>query len=270
MGRGTRTGALSCLVALTCWPLAAETVRVETTGPGPAQPGAETPAWPVRAVLSDPTGRYPHHVLGDIPAFTRLEVWAQSCGSCRHGSEVMRVTLHPPLVFEDTAPRLWDVTGDGRPEIVVVESHERLGARLAVWSYSDASGQLERRAATAHIGTRFRWLAPSGIGDLAGDGTPVIAYVDRPHLARELVFVTLDGNRLREIARIGGVSNHRIGDRTIAGGVRLCNGRTEVIVASADWSRLLAARVVRGRAQLRDLGPLRHSADFTAALACRI
>ena len=126
-----------------------------------------------------------------------------------------------------------------------------------------------RLATGDHIGMRFRWLAPSGIGDLAGDGRPVIAYVDRPHLARELVFVRLEGNRMQEIARIGGITNHRIGERTISGGVRTCQGRAEVIATNPDWSRLLAVHLDRGRPVVQDIGPLRRPADFDAALACR-
>lgn len=250
-------------------PLGAQTVQVETRADPPRQRDDTTPAWPVRAALSAPTGRYPHNVLGDIPAFTLLEVEALSCGACRHGREIIRVELTPPLVFEDVAPRLWDVTGDGRPEVVVVESHETLGARLAVWSYDPEGGSMERLASGDHIGTRFRWLAPSGIGDLAGDGRPVIAYVDRPHLARELVFVRRQGARMREIARIAGVTNHRIGERAISGGVRNCAGRAEVIAANPDWSRLLAIHLDRGRPVVTDIGPLRHASDFDAALACR-
>jgi len=251
-------------------PLLAQTVQVETRADPPRTRDDATPAWPVRAALLAPTDRYPHNVLGDIPAFTQLEVEALACGICRHARETIRTDLAAPLVFEDVAPRLWDVTGDGRPEIVVVESHERRGARLAVWSYDPAGSRMERLASGPHIGTRFRWLAPSGIGDLAGDGQPVIAYVDRPHLARELVFVRLEGDRLIEIARLAGVTNHRIGDPMISGGVRRCNGQAEVIAATPDWSRLLAVRLDDGRPLARDIGPLRRPSDFDAALACRL
>jgi len=271
MGRGIPASLLAwvMLAGGGISPLPAQTVQVETRAPPPLIHDDATPAWPVRATLSAPTGRYPHNVLGDIPAFTLLEVEALSCGACRHARESIRAELAPPLVFEDVSPRLWDVTGDGRPEVVVVESHEDRGARLAVWSYDPKGGRMARLATGDHIGTRFRWLAPSGIGDLAGDGRPVIAYVDRPHLARELVFVRLEGGRMREIARIGGVTNHRIGERVISGGVRNCTGRAEVVAANPDWSRLLAIHLDRSRPVVADLGPLRRAADFDAALGCR-
>ena len=75
------------------------------------------------------------------------------------------------------------------------------GAALAIY---DAQGL---RAATPFIGQPHRWLAPAAIGDLDGDGRVEIAYVDRPHLRRELVFVRLEGDRVVEIARQAGLTN---------------------------------------------------------------
>jgi hypothetical protein len=230
---------------------------VEAPAPPPEALGA------VAAALHRPTGRYPHDVLGGIPAFTRLTVTLRACAGC--GPRTEAAVLAPPWVFEDVAPRLWDADGDGRAEVVVVESHERLGARLAVWGPGPAG--LRRLAATAPIGTRFRWLAPAGIGDFAGDGRPVIAYVDRPHLAREIVFVRMQGRRLAEIARAPGYSNHRIGETAIASGTRRCGGRDEVVVPRAAGG-LAALRLEGGRIAARDAGPFRGPADLARALGC--
>jgi hypothetical protein len=180
--------------------------------------------------------------------------------------------LQNPLVFEDVAPRLWDVTGDGRPEVVVVQSHARLGARLTVWTLrgpDDAEGPLFRLlAATDFIGTRFRWLAPFGIGDFTGDGRIEIAYVETPHLGKTLRLVGLEGETLVERAALSGVTNHRIGEEVIGGGVRVCAGRTEAILASADWRRIVAVGWTDGRLISRDLGPLKGPRDLTSALRC--
>ena len=225
-------------------PLAAQPMEfVETTGPAPQSDDRSRPAWPILARLSGPTDRYDHDVLGGIPAWSQLTVQARSCGECRHGFEHATARLPANLVFEDVAPRLWDVSGDGRPEIVVVESDVTLGARLAVWSYSETGADLTRWAATEFIGTRHRWLAPAGMGDFDGDGRIEIAYIDRPHLTKELVFVQLDGDSLRELARMPGLTNHRIGDAFISGGARNCGAGDEVIVADAGWTRLMAVRI---------------------------
>jgi hypothetical protein len=160
-------------------------------------------------------------------------------------------------VFEDIAPRIADVDKGGRAELITVSSHPDLGARLEVWGYPNGVGDgadyaLQLIAASPYIGTRHRWLAPAGIADFDGDGRVEIAYVDRPHLARELVFVRLEGDQLVETLRLTGLTNHRIGDAFISGGLRDCGQGVELIVASADWIRVMA---VQG-GQVRDLGPM--------------
>lgn len=263
--------ALAALLVLAAMPLltvppGAQTVDfVETLVPAPQGGDRSRPAWPISARLSDPTGRYDHDVLGGIPPWSRLEVIATTCGACRHGFEGASVLLPDSLVFEDVGPRLWDITADGRPEIVVVESDLARGARLAIWTYSEKGADLSRLAATDFIGTRHRWLAPAGVGDFDGDGRIEIAYVDRPHLTKELVFLRLEGSRLREVARMPGLTNHRIGSRFIRGGVRNCGQGDEVIVANADWSRLMAVRI--GQAAV-DLGPYSPAA-VARAMDCR-
>ena len=168
------------------------------------------------------TDRYAHGVLGD-----KLE-WTTLVLSLADGTE-RRYTLPDDMVFEDLTPRLADITGDGVPEVITVESSLSLGARLAIYT---ASG---RMVATDHIGQRNRWLAPVGAADFDGDGNIEIAYVDRPHLLQMLRLVRLEGGELREIARLRGVTNHRIGWSYIVGGVRHCTGRPEMIVATGDF-----------------------------------
>lgn len=107
-------------------------------------------------------------------------------------------------------------------------------------------------------------MAPAAIGDLDGDGRVELAYVDRPHLRRELVFVRLEAGQMVEIARLPGLTNHRIGEDFITSGLRDCGTGPEVVLANADWTRLVAA-TPRGQ---RDLGPF-SAAAFRAALACR-
>lgn len=267
-----------CLVSTFCVSLAAlipappsyaQTLEVSVAGAAPPA-GANLP-WPVTASLSGPTDRYPHNVLGSIPAFTSLTVNAQVCDNCPQPRAGLRVALEAPLVFEDTAPRLWDVNGDGRPEVVVVQSHETKGARLTVWELGQtASGapDLKMLASTDFIGTRFRWLAPFGFGDFTGDGAVEIAYVETPHLGKTMRLVGLEGNRLAPRGALQGVTNHRIGEETIAGGVRDCDGRIEAILASGDWRSIVAVGWQDGRLVSRDLGALNRRQDLAKALTC--
>lgn len=222
------------------------------------------PVAPLSARFVEPTNRYPHNVLGDLPGFGALDVGLE-------GGRTLRLTLPDTRVFEDIAPRLWDIDGDGIAEIVVVESDHRLGARLTAWSVrraSDGAFDLKLRAANDFIGTRFRWLAVAGIADFTGDGQSEIAFVEMPHLARRLVFVRLVGDRFEPIARMEGFSNHRIGENFITGGTRDCGAGTKLVLPSANWQRVAGVTFANGAFNATDLGPFTDVQALEALRAC--
>ncbi len=218
------------------------------------------------AVYDGPTDRYPHGVLGDEIEYDTLTV------TLLDGRRVS-ARWTQSLVFEDIAPRLSDLDGDGAPEVIAVESHEARGARLAIWGL-DGQGALVQRGATPFIGQRFRWLAPVGAADLDGDGTVEIAYVDRPHLAKTLriwrVAAEADGAglTLTEVAALPGVTNHRIGWDFIAGGLRDCGDGPELITADGDWRRVMATAFDGTGYVSREIGPYSGPSDLDATLAC--
>lgn len=202
-----------------------------------------------------PTDRYDHAVLGDALEWGGLEL------GLSNGTR-LRITLPESRVFEDVEARLGDFDGDGRTEVMVVETDIARGASLAIY---DAGG---KRAATDHIGRTHRWLAPAAWGDLDGDGRTEIAYVDRPHLARELVVLRLEGATLTEIARMPGLTNHRIGDDHISGGLRTCDGKDSLILANANWSEVVEVALTGEEIITTSRGPLRGDGDFEAARRC--
>jgi hypothetical protein len=212
------------------------------------------PEWPESipvihgAELVLPTDRYDHGVLGDALEWGGLLLTMTNCPMCGRIPEPYTVTITLPAtrVFEDVEVRLADLTGDQRQEVIVVESDLDLGASLAIY------GPEGKIAATPFIGQRNRWLAPAGIADFDGDGRVEIAYVDRPHLLGELVFVRLEGDQLVETQRLPGLTNHRIGEDFISGGVRECGQGAELILASKDWSRVMRVRA----GVVEDLGPM--------------
>ena len=211
------------------------------------------------ARYTDPTTRYAHGVLGDAIEHAGLEV------SLSNGASA-KAFWPDKIVFEDTEPRLADVDGDGAPEVIVVESHERLGARLSV--YGLAEGELKLIAANDFIGRSNRWLAVVGAADLDGDGAVEIAYVDRPHLAKTLLIWRYSPGSLALVGSLPGVTNHRIGERDIAGGIRDCGAGPEMLVADASWQRVLAVRFDGSGFQQNDLGTHKGRSTFAQAMGC--
>jgi hypothetical protein len=211
----------------------------------------------VSATYSEPTGRYPHGALGDQIEYGALVLTYVAMGKS------YTIRLPQDRVFEDTAPRMVDVDGDGKREVVVVESHKNQGARLAIYN----GGGLV--AATPYIGQGNRWLAPVGIADLDGDGLVELAYIDRPHLAKTLRVWRFQNGKLTQVAALEGLTNHRFGERDIAGGLRDCGNGPEMVVARADWRRLMSVTFDGAALKAREIGIHKGRSSFAAALACK-
>lgn len=154
------------------------------------------------AWLAQATRRYPHAVLGDSLEAGRLAV------ETRQG-ELLTLDLPANRVFEDLRPRLVDLDGDRRDEIILVESDTGLGASLAIYGIVD--GQLAKRAATPFLGQPNRWLNPLGTGDFDGDGQLDIALVATPHIGGVLRLYRFTAPEMEKFAEYAGVSTHVIG-----------------------------------------------------------
>ncbi len=213
----------------------------------------------IGATYDDPTTRYAHGVLGDAVEWGTLVITTEDW------SHKVRYRIELPLerVFEDLEPRLADVDLDGDMEVVVIESEASTGAQLAIY---DQTGKI---AATPHIGTRNRWLAPIGVADLDGDGFVELAYIDRPHLAKTLRVWRFKEGALQPVADLPGLTNHRIGEDFITGGLRDCGQGPEMITASANWAEIMATVLKDGRLETRSLGAFQGLASVTQALDCK-
>jgi len=216
----------------------------------------------MQAAFAEETQEYDHGILGPVGDAKGLTIHIRRPGSAKISCP-SEIRLPAGEVFEDITPRLADLTGDGLPEVIVVQSDTRLGARLAVY---DRRAHLV--AATPHIGRSHRWLAPLGAADLDGDGHMELAYIDRPHLARTLRIWRFENNTLTHVADQPGLTNHRIGEDHISGGIRTCNGPPEIITTNADWTRLIASTFNNGKITTRDIGPHTGPASFANAMAC--
>ena len=217
----------------------------------------------LKAVYSEPTGRYAHGILGDALEWGALVLTVDQCADCET-RQIRKFTLRLPenRVFEDLEPRI--VRDEfGMTYVMVVETDLELGARLALYTANGLSH------ATPFIGRSNRWLAPVGVADLDGDGVPEIAYVEKPHLSRELKIWRFHEDRLEYLTALSGLTNHRIGEDFISGGIRDCGEGPEMITANADWSGIMATRFDGSRLTTRRIAAFDGRAGFAAALDCK-
>jgi hypothetical protein len=159
-----------------------------------------------RAWLADPTSRYRHGVLGDAIEAGSLIVERRDGGRDT-------VKLPHEAVFEDLEPRIADLDGDGREEVIVVKSYLARGSALAVVGLR--AGRCAILAETPPIGHANAWLNPAGIGDFDGDGHTDIALVRQPHVVGRLELWSWRQGSLQKAAEIADVSNHFIGSRAL-------------------------------------------------------
>lgn len=108
-----------------------------------------------------------------------------------------------------------------------------------------------------------------GAADLDGDGAIELAYVDRPHLAKTLRIWRFEDGALREVGYFKGVTNHRIGEDYISGGIRDCGDGPEIIVADAKWRNIVALTFDGSEARGEILTDFRGRDSFAKVLDCK-
>lgn len=148
-----------------------------------------------------PTRRYAHGVLGDAVEASALRV--QTADGAH-----LTYDLPANMVFEDRTPRIADLDGDGRNEVITIRSSTSEGGGLAIYGLRE--GRLAEVAANDFIGLANRWLNIAAIADVTGDGRKDIADVRTPHIGGMLRLFRYDRD-LTLISEIDGFSNHAIG-----------------------------------------------------------
>ena len=212
--------------------------------------------------FASPTLRYPHGALGRKTHAASLHALVQDG---QEGWFPVSVELPLHRVFEDRVPRLVDLDGDGRDEILVIEADALRGAALVVWAV-EPGGQpgtppkLVRRATGPRAGSSFRWLNPVGVADFDGDGQADVASVVTPHIGGTLTLHHYRPPHLVPFAQAMDVSNHRMGalEQELAVIVQRPNTRPTIVVPDMSRRALHALRwKAPGRwSELANLAPL--------------
>lgn len=186
------------------------------------------------AWFSLPTNRYGHGALGDAIEAAAINVQTRD-------GVMLAYALKDDSVFEDLSPRLADLDGDGRDEVLVVRSQQTLGSSLMALGVRN--GRLEVLAESAPTGKRFVWLNPAGIADVDGDGRQEVLAVMQPHQNGQLVVYDYVEGRFQETQRVDNVSNHVFGSRDQGMSALLdvdFDGRPDLIIPSGDRLQLRA------------------------------
>jgi hypothetical protein len=196
-------------------------------------------------VLSDPTDRYPHGVLGDkreASAVTVVTV-APNALTIR-----FRYVVRAPAVLEDLIPMLAPIGEGRRPAVVVVKSAPRQGSSILVLGWRE--GGLEVLAEGPAFGQSNRWVHVIGAADVSGDRIPELVAVNTPHLAGVLVAYERRAASLIPSAKALGYSSHAAGSRNQDQAViadMSGNGRLEVILPRQSRDVLAALEQSNGR-----------------------
>jgi hypothetical protein len=206
-------------------------------------------AW---AWFGSPTMRYPHRALGASTHGGSLHVlWRPDNGAANPAQELV---FELPLnrVFEDRVPRLVDLDGDGRDELVVIEADALRGAATVVYGVqtsrkvqgAEPKPSLVELARSASVGSTFLWLNPVGAADFDADGKLDFASVITPHIGGILTLYRYAPPHLLPFARAMDISNHRMGDveQQLAVIVAQKGARPTIIVPDMQLKALHALR----------------------------
>ncbi len=190
-------------------------------------------------LLTDPTERYTHGVLGD-----RLEAASITLVESRPRLAVAStIPIADPAVVEGLSPIWTDLDADGAAEIIVTISSPAAGAQVVVFAENG-----EPIAAGPAVGQGSRWRHQLAAGAFGPDASIGLLEVLTPHLGKVANYYRMEAAGLLIDASLPGYSSHLIGSRNLDMALATDldgDGLLELLVPTGDL-RALAALGLRG------------------------
>ncbi len=210
-------------------------------------------------VLTDPTQRYQHGILGDTTEASGFVVLAPP-----DLAVVGTGTIAEPTVIEGRRAIWTDMDGDGVREVQLTISTPEAGAGLVVMAEDgEVLGEGEP------VGRSNRWRHQIAFGRFAA--TQGAVEVVTPHIGGIVTFVEF-GPTLRTVASTEPYTSHQIGSRELDMAVAIdvdADGFLELLLPTQDRMSLVAIGLADGVATVKWEAPLPAAATSNIAVGSR-
>ena len=191
-------------------------------------------------LLTDPTDRYAHGVLGDS-----IEAASITLLETTPNLEVSSIIPIPePRVIEGIAPIWVDWNNDGTREIIVTLADRDLGAQIVL--YDEQGNQLAKGPA---IGQGSRWRHQLAVAPFGPNGELELVDVLTPHIGGVVEFYQWQGERLEIVAQVRGYTSHVIGSRNLD------------LAVAADWDGNGRYQLLLPNQRRTELGAIQRTPD---------
>lgn len=191
-------------------------------------------------VLTDPSDRYSHGILGDTIEATSITI----IETIAHPQIKSKLEITSPQVIEGLSPIWADLDSDGDDEIIVTVSDAQNGAKILAY---DENADLI--AAGPAIGTGYRWRHQLVVAPFGPEAEIELAVIRTPHIGGVVEFYRLEGESLEITSTISGYSSHKIGSRnldTAVAGDFDSDNRIELLVPNQAFDELAALQRTEG------------------------